>query len=75
MSHTVFFDPSCPKPYDTRTLRNEAMGGSEATLVRIAECLDALVVQHNRTETFGRYHPPVRMPAQPAGEGVGADPP
>ena len=63
MSHTVFFDPSCPKPYDTRTLRNEAMGGSEATLVRIAECLDALVVQHNRTETFGRYHPPVRMPA------------
>jgi glycosyltransferase involved in cell wall biosynthesis len=62
LSRTVFFDPSCPQPYDRRTLLAGAMGGSEATLVRIAESLDAIVVQHNRTETFGRYRPPVTLP-------------
>ena len=41
----------------------EAMGGSEATLARIADSLGALVVQHNRTETWGRYGPPVPLPA------------
>jgi glycosyltransferase involved in cell wall biosynthesis len=62
LSRIVFFDPSCPQPYDTRSLRAGAMGGSEATLVRIAESLDAIVVQHNRTETCGRYRAPATLP-------------
>jgi len=60
MSSILFFDPSCQRPYDTRTLRQEAMGGTEATVTRIADALDAFVVQHNRTEVFGRYRPPER---------------
>jgi len=63
LNRTIFFDPCCPQPYDTRTLQNQAMGGSEATLARIADSLGALVVQHNRTETWGRYGPPVPQPA------------
>jgi glycosyltransferase involved in cell wall biosynthesis len=62
MSATLFFDPSCQRPYDTRTLREQAMGGTESTVTRVADALDALVVQHNRTETFGRYGPPKRTP-------------
>ena len=38
------------------------MGGTEATVTRIADALEALVVQHNRTETFGRYGPPTPRP-------------
>src|SRR5205085_4483313 len=35
-----------------------ALGGTEATVVRIAEALDAQVMQHNRTVAQGRYLPP-----------------
>jgi len=38
------------------------MGGTEATVTRIADALDALVVQHNRTENSGRYRTPEQMP-------------
>ncbi len=38
------------------------MGGTEATVVRVADALDALVVQHNRTVPAGRYLPPARDP-------------
>jgi glycosyltransferase involved in cell wall biosynthesis len=62
MRLTLFFDPSCQQPYDTRTLREQAMGGTEATVIRIADALDALVVQHNRTESSGRYRIPEKMP-------------
>ena len=58
MSAILFFDPACRRPYDTETLRREAMGGTEATVVRVADALGALVVQHNRTEASGRYLPP-----------------
>jgi glycosyltransferase involved in cell wall biosynthesis len=61
MSALLFFDPLCQRPYDTRALQREAMGGTESSLTRIADALDALVVQHNRTETFGRYRPPTPM--------------
>ena len=54
----LFFDPECPEPYAARTLCERGLGGSEATTIRIAETLDALVVQHNRTEADGRYLPP-----------------
>jgi glycosyltransferase involved in cell wall biosynthesis len=66
MSATVFYDPVCLRPYDSETLRDEAMGGTEATLVRIADALGARVTQHNRTGASGRYQPPQRDP------GVGA---
>lgn len=36
------------------------MGGTEATVTRVADALDALVVQHNRSETYGRYRVPER---------------
>jgi glycosyltransferase involved in cell wall biosynthesis len=54
----LFFDPSCKQPYDSRTLLRQAMGGTEATVTRIADALEALVVQHNRSEAYGRYRPP-----------------
>jgi glycosyltransferase involved in cell wall biosynthesis len=58
MSAVLFFDPVCGQPYDTETLRHQAMGGTEATVVRIADALGAWVVQHNRTSESGRYLPP-----------------
>lgn len=58
MGLTLFFDPVCNRPYDTETLRREAMGGTESTVVRVADALGALVVQHNRTRASGRYLPP-----------------
>jgi glycosyltransferase involved in cell wall biosynthesis len=61
MSSILFYDPVCQQPYDTRTLREQAMGGTEATLTRIADALGAFVMQHNRTEAFGSYLPPARL--------------
>jgi glycosyltransferase involved in cell wall biosynthesis len=63
MSATLFFDPTCQQPYDTRTLRDQAMGGTEATVTRVADALDALVAQHNRTEAYGRYRTPEKNPS------------
>jgi len=60
MSAVLFFDPACRQPYDTETLRQQAMGGTEATVVRVADALGAFVVQHNRTSASGRYVPPRR---------------
>jgi len=61
MSSVLFYDPVCRQPYDTRTLRTQAMGGSEATLIRVADALDAFVIQHNRAEDWGRYRQPQRI--------------
>ena len=63
MSAILFFDPVCDRPYDSETLRRQAMGGTEATVVRVADALGALVVQHNRASASGRYLPPRRDPA------------
>jgi glycosyltransferase involved in cell wall biosynthesis len=57
MGAILFFDPVCQQPYDTRTLKDRATGGTEATLTRVADALDAYVMQHNRTEGWGRYLP------------------
>lgn len=51
----VFADSCCPKPYTGKTFREEGMGGTEATVVKIAEELasreyEVTVCQHNRTE-------------------------
>ena len=62
MNSVLFWDPSCLRPYDTRTVLNEAIGGSESSLSRIADALDAYVIQHNREEACGRYRPPGRIP-------------
>jgi glycosyltransferase involved in cell wall biosynthesis len=62
MSSILFWDPSCQRPYDTRTIRQEATGGTEASLSRVADALDAYVIQHNRVDAEGRYFPPGRIP-------------
>lgn len=59
----LFYDPVCDRPYDTETLRRQAMGGTEATVVRVADALGAFVAQHNRASARGRYLPPRRDPA------------
>jgi glycosyltransferase involved in cell wall biosynthesis len=62
MSPLLFYDPVCREPYDTRTLGTRALGGTEATLTRIADSLGALVVQHNRTVDWERYRRPQALP-------------
>jgi glycosyltransferase involved in cell wall biosynthesis len=62
MSAILFYDPVCQQPYDTRTLQTSAMGGSEATLVRVADALGAYVIQHNRRTDWQRYRSPQRLP-------------
>lgn len=60
MSRVLFFDPNCQTPYSRRTLEESALGGTEASVARIAEALDGTVMQHNRTAPEGRYLPPGR---------------
>jgi glycosyltransferase involved in cell wall biosynthesis len=55
MSTLLFYDPLCLQPYDSDSLRERALGGTEATLVRIADALGAWVMQHNRRADRGRY--------------------
>jgi glycosyltransferase involved in cell wall biosynthesis len=62
MRSVLFYDPSCQQPYDTRTLQQKAMGGTEATVTRIADALGAYVIQHNRADAYERYRPPERIP-------------
>ena len=62
MSAVLFYDPVCQQPYDTRTLAERALGGTEATLVRVADALGACVMQHNRDSDWQRYHRPQRLP-------------
>jgi glycosyltransferase involved in cell wall biosynthesis len=61
MLPVLFFDPLCPRPYDAATLGNEGLAGTEASVVRIAESLDAWVSQHNRSENAGRYRTPANL--------------
>ena len=61
MSSLLFFDPVCWQPYDTRTLKERATGGTEATVTRIADVLGAYVMQHNRTTDEGRYRAPGKL--------------
>jgi len=62
MSAILFLDPVCQRPYDTRTLATQASGGTEASLTRVADALDAYVMQHNRAEAWGRYLPVQPLP-------------
>lgn len=51
----VIVDPETYKPYSLENLSAEGLGGTEATVVRVAEAMDAVVLQHNRIENAGRY--------------------
>jgi glycosyltransferase involved in cell wall biosynthesis len=52
---TVIIDPMSSVPYSLGTYLHSPMGGTEATVVRIAEALDALVIQYSREKNEGRY--------------------
>lgn len=57
MKDTVLFiDPICPRPYDPSTLDGKGIGGTEQTVVALAEGLadyyNVVVEQHNRSEEF-----------------------
>jgi glycosyltransferase involved in cell wall biosynthesis len=54
----VLFDPVTAHPYSPATLRRRPLGGTEATVIRVAEAMDALVLQHNRENNEGRYRTP-----------------
>lgn len=49
----LFVDSVCPRPYDPNVLDNEALGGTEASVIRVAQALGSKyavrVTQHNRT--------------------------
>jgi glycosyltransferase involved in cell wall biosynthesis len=62
MSAILFWDPCCQSPYDSQSVREQANGGSEASVSRIADALGAYVIQHNRVAPSGRYRPPERIP-------------
>lgn len=62
MSTLLFWDPACARQYDSRSIVSEATGGTESSVVRIADALGARVVQHNRSQASGRYLPPGRVP-------------
>lgn len=50
----AFVDAKCPAPYDSETLLTRSLGGTEATVARIAQALsqrhDVTVLQHNRAD-------------------------
>lgn len=53
----VFVDTVSRRAYSEKTLRETGLGGTEATTIRIAEELDALVLQERRERPEGRYRP------------------
>ena len=48
MQTILFTDTVCPQPYDSNDLRTKALGGSQATLIRIAESLATLSARTHR---------------------------
>jgi glycosyltransferase involved in cell wall biosynthesis len=57
MKKYLFVDTVCPKPYDKGTLEAEGLGGTEATVIRVAEKLgesaEVVVAQHCRHSSIG----------------------
>lgn len=55
MKPILILDLTCPRPYDGTSLAKEGLGGTEATVIRIAEGLASdvkvVVAQHNRNYT------------------------
>jgi glycosyltransferase involved in cell wall biosynthesis len=52
---TVIIDPMSSVPYSLSTYLHSPMGGTEATVVRVAEAMDAVVLQSSRENNEGRY--------------------
>lgn len=54
MAPILFIDFRCPFPYDLQTLQKQGLGGTEASVVRVAEKLSekipVVVAQHNRQQ-------------------------
>jgi|CXWL01.1.fsa_nt_gi glycosyltransferase involved in cell wall biosynthesis len=52
----LIIDPKCPKPYDNNSLKTGGLGGTESTIVKIANQLaenhTVVVTQHNRIESI-----------------------
>jgi glycosyltransferase involved in cell wall biosynthesis len=69
----AIIDTVCPRPYSLASLSSGGLGGTEATVVRIAEALDAQVFQRGRSESEGRYRPLEEL-ADPAAMIVLRDP-
>jgi glycosyltransferase involved in cell wall biosynthesis len=69
----LLIDVTCPKPYDPQVLADSPLGGTEATVVRVAEALaefyTVYVAQHNReadsSEFKARYVSLDRCPPHP----------
>jgi len=57
VSSIAIVDGTCPRPYTAALAADGALGGTEATVARIAEGLGADVFQHNRSDEAGRYRP------------------
>ena len=68
MDPILFIDNVCDAPYDLRKLETKALGGTEATIIRVAEGLSkkvpVVVIQHNRIRasnsmnvTYGCFAP------------------
>lgn len=53
----LFVDPISVRPYSNASLRQGALGGTEATIIRVAEALDGFVAQKGRKAAEGRYLP------------------
>lgn len=64
-----FYDAVCPSPYDFNSLGQPRFGGTEQTIIKIAEGIaatgqfDVYVGQHCRTEASGRYLPLAELPS------------
>jgi glycosyltransferase involved in cell wall biosynthesis len=69
----AIIDTVCPRPYSLVSLSSGALGGTEATVVRVAEALDAQVFQRGRRKSEGRYRPLEEL-ADPAAMIVLRDP-
>lgn len=63
----IFIDPKCPTPYDSEILETRGLGGTEATVIRIATALamehEVRVVQHNRKTSLREGAHLVFLPA------------
>lgn len=57
----IIVDTTCPFPYEAQTLQTKAMGGTEASVIRVSEGLGAMgatvgVVQHNLNQLVAGPH-------------------
>lgn len=70
----VFIDPKCPAPYDSDALETRGLGGTEATVVRVARALSAThevrVLQHNRTSILNESDRLIYLPGSHAADAV-----